>query len=84
MSTMQIAIEENKRNAIAFYEIAYRGKRRKAAELYVGDDYIKHNPLVGNGTEPFIAYFERMQKEYPNKDITFARAVAEGNLVALL
>ena len=50
----------------------------------MGDDYIQHNPLVGNGTEPFIAYFERMQKEYPNKDITFARAVAEGNLVALL
>ncbi|PIB13249.1 putative membrane protein [Vibrio rotiferianus CAIM 577 = LMG 21460] len=80
MSTMQIAIEENKRNAIAFYEIAYRGKLRKAVELYVGDDYIQHNPLV----EPFIAYFERMQEEYPNKDITFARAVAEGNLVALL
>jgi len=46
----------------------------------MGDDYIQHNPLV----EPFIAYFERMQEEYPNKDITFARAVAEGNLVALL
>ncbi len=63
MSTMQIAIEENKRNAIAFYEIAYRGKLRKAVELYVGDDYIQHNPLVGNGTAPFIAYFERMLRE---------------------
>ncbi|MGR5435017.1 nuclear transport factor 2 family protein [Vibrio owensii] len=83
MSTLQIDIEENKRNAIAFYEMAYRGNPRKAVELYVGDEYIQHNPLVGNGPDPFIAYFERMREEYPEKDIAFVRAVAEGNLVAL-
>ncbi|MGR5134367.1 nuclear transport factor 2 family protein [Vibrio alfacsensis] len=83
MNTMQIDTEENKRSAIAFYEMAYRGNPRKAVEEFVGDDYIQHNPLVGNGTEPFIDYFERMQEEYPDKDITFVRAVAEGNLVAL-
>ncbi|WP_322804740.1 nuclear transport factor 2 family protein [Vibrio alfacsensis] len=83
MNTMQIDTEENKRNAIAFYEMAYRGNPRKAVELFVGDEYIQHNPLVGNGTEPFIDYFERMQEEYPEKDITFVRSVAEGNLVAL-
>jgi predicted SnoaL-like aldol condensation-catalyzing enzyme len=27
--------------------------------------------LVGNGVEPFIAYFEKMAKEYPNKSIEF-------------
>ncbi|CAE6922953.1 hypothetical protein ACOMICROBIO_GDFFDHBD_02090 [Vibrio sp. B1REV9] len=83
MNTMQIDTEENKRNAISFYEMAYRGNPRKAVELFVGDEYIQHNPLVGNGTEPFIDYFERMPEEYPEKDITFVRAVAEGNLVAL-
>ncbi|MGR5245478.1 nuclear transport factor 2 family protein [Vibrio sp. PNB23_22_6] len=83
MNTMQIDTEENKRSAIAFYEMAYRGNPRKAVELFVGDEYIQHNPLVGNGTLPFIEYFERMQDEYPNKDITFVRAVSEGNLVAL-
>ncbi|MGR5238113.1 nuclear transport factor 2 family protein [Vibrio alfacsensis] len=83
MNTMQIDTEENKRSAIAFYEMAYRGNPRKAVEEFIGDEYIQHNPLVGNGTEPFIEYFERMQQEYPEKDITFVRAVAEGNLVAL-
>lgn len=76
-------LQDNKRNAIAFYEMAYRGNPRQAVEKYVGRTYIQHNPLVGNGKEPFIAYFERMQEEYPDKDITFVRAIAEGNLVAL-
>jgi predicted SnoaL-like aldol condensation-catalyzing enzyme len=63
--------------------MAFEGNPSKAADLYVGDQYIQHNPLVADGTEPFIAYFERMQKEYPNKSIEFVRAVAEGDLVAL-
>lgn len=76
-------LQANKQSAINFYEMAYRGKPREAVEKYVGDEYIQHNPLVGNGPQPFIDYFERMQLEYPDKDITFVRAVAEGNLVAL-
>ncbi len=72
-----------KANAIAFYRMAYEGKPKEAVEQYVGAEYIQHNPLVGNGPEPFIDYFERMQIEYPNKSIDFVRAVAEGDLVAL-
>ncbi len=49
----------------------------------MGDDYIQHNPLVGNGKAPFIAYFEEMQRDYPEKSIEFVRAIAEGELVAL-
>ena len=61
----------NKQNAIDFYRMAYLGEPRQAVELYVGDDYIQHNPLVGNGKEPFITYFERMQSEYPEKSIEY-------------
>lgn len=76
-------LEANKKNAIDFYEMSYNGKPRKAVELYVGKEYIQHNPLVGNGPEPFIEYFERMAKEYSDKSIEFVRVIAEGNLVAL-
>ena len=76
-------LEQNKKNAIAFYQMAYEGNPAKAVELYVGDEYIQHNPLVGNGPGPFIAYFEKMQKEYPEKSIEFVRVIAEGDLVAL-
>ncbi|MGB5202891.1 MAG: nuclear transport factor 2 family protein, partial [Eudoraea sp.] len=51
--------------------------------LYVGAEYIQHNPLVGDGPQPFIDYFNRMAIEYPNKSIEFVRSVAEDDLVAL-
>jgi len=75
--------EQNKKSAIAFYEMAYNGKPREAVERYVGDRYIQHNPSVPDGKEGFIEYFERMAAEYPDKTIEFVRAVAEGDLVAL-
>lgn len=76
-------LEQNKKNAVSFYKMAYEGNPTKAVELYVGDKYIQHNPLVANGPKAFIAYFDRMQKEYPVKTIDFVRTIAEGDLVAL-
>ena len=76
-------LEENKKNAIAFYRMAYEGNPKKAVELYVGATYIQHNPDVEDEPKGFINYFERMQKEYPEKSIEFVRCIAEGNLVAL-
>jgi len=76
-------LRQNKENAIAFYRMAYLGNPRGAVEKYVGQEYIQHNPDVANGTQGFIDYFERMQREYPEKSIEFPRCIAEGNLVAL-
>lgn len=75
--------ERNKENAISFYRTAFNGAPAEAVEAYVGNRYTQHNPDVEDGTEGFIAYFERMHKEYPEKSIKFLRAVAEDDLVAL-
>ena len=80
---MNEKLKQNKENAVAFYKMAYEGNPKKAAELYVGSEYIQHNPLVGDGIQPFINYFNQMAKEYPNKSIEFVRVIAEGDLVAL-
>ena len=80
---MQDKLEENKKNAIAFYHTAYLGDPAKAVEMYVGAEYIQHNPLVGDGKQAFIDYFIEMAAHYPSKEIEFVRAVAEGDLVAL-
>ncbi len=63
--------------------MAYEGNPRAAVVQYVGDEYIQHNPVVKDAKKGFIEYFERMQREYPDKSISFLRAVAEGDLVAL-
>ncbi len=80
---MQENLEANKQNAIAFYRTAYLGDPAKAVEMYSGAEYIQHNPFVGNGKQAFIDYFTQMTEQYPNKEIEFVRAVAEGDLVAL-
>ena len=49
----------------------------------MGAEYIQHNPLVADGKQAFIDYFTEMHRQYPDKQIAFVRAVAEGDLVAL-
>jgi len=80
---MKQNLEKNKKNAIEFYRTAYLGNPSKAVESYVGAEYIQHNPLVADGKQSFIDYFEEMARDYPDKDIKFVRAIAEDDLVAL-
>jgi len=81
---MPTSVEKNKQNAMAFYELMFNeSKPREAVEKFVGASYTQHNPMVGDGKEPFIAYFEKMAKEYPGKKVMFKRAIGEGNFVVL-
>ena len=77
-------IEENKKNAVAFYDLMFnKCKPEKAIELYVGSEYIQHNPHVGDGKIAFIKYFNRMADEYPGKKVEFKKVIAEKNFVVL-
>ena len=76
-------LEKNKQSAIDYYKMAFEGNPQEAVQQYVGDTYIQHNPMVGDGPEPFIEYFERMYREYPEKNIEFVRSVAENDFVVL-
>jgi predicted SnoaL-like aldol condensation-catalyzing enzyme len=76
--------QANKRTAIAFYELMFNENRpREAQDRYAGAEYRQHNPMVGDGKEAFITYFEQMAADYPGKRVEVKRAIAEDDLVVL-
>ena len=81
---MPSTAEQNRQAALAFYDPMFNPCQPCAAvERHVGAGYTQHNPHVADGKGAFIAYFERMAREYPGKRVRSVRTVAEGNLVAL-
>ena len=82
--TGQANLEANRKTVMAFYDMMFNQcQPREAIKQFTGAAYIQHNPHVGDGKEAFIAYFDKMAREYPGKNVEFIRSIAEGDLVVL-
>jgi predicted SnoaL-like aldol condensation-catalyzing enzyme len=79
-----MTVETNIQTARAFYDLMFNQcQPREAIARYVGDRYIQHNPVVPDGKDGFIAYFERMAEAYPGKRVHIIRALGQDDLVVL-
>ena len=63
---MSTDLARNKANVMAFFDLMFNQCQTAAAiQLYAGDVYIQHNPLVGDGEQAFIEYITRMLEVHP-------------------
>jgi len=81
---MSSSIEANKRTVREFCDLAFNHKQpAEAANRYLGPTYRQHNPMAGDGSEPFVAFITGFVNTFPQLRVALKRLVAEGDLVAV-
>ncbi len=73
--------EANRRLVIDFYEAVFVRRDLSAAERYLSEGYIQHNPLVPDGRAAFVAVFTRVFAANPQGSSRIVRSATDGDLV---
>lgn len=75
--------QANRALVLDFYDRVFNGHDLAVAEKVLVEDYLQHNPMVGNGKAGFLDFFGALLAENPQLTVRFLRVAAEGDLVWL-
>ena len=79
---MAMTSEQNKQAVWEFYDLAFNQQQpEQAVQRYLGSSYKQHNPMAGDGPEPFIGFVRWITGEHPKLRFEKKRIIAEGDLV---
>ena len=78
-----VKAQRNKQSAINFYNQFFNQHDLSAADRFIGDSYVQHNPRVPNGKAAFVAAFQQTFVQNPQRQSRITQAIADGDLVAL-
>jgi len=84
----QSQTERNKALVLEFWRVVFEAQNAAAANNYLAEDYIQHNPNVKSGRAGFVNFFSGIWKQPKPVEATLrnppALVVAEGDLVTLV
>ena len=76
--------QDAKRLVLEFFDLAFvQREAAEAAERYMGEVYIQHNPMAPDGPQPFVEFIGQFQAQAPQMTFDIKRVIAEGDLVVL-
>lgn len=73
-------LENNKKIVTSFYQEFFGDKDLSAADRYVADEYIQHNPTSKDGKKALVES-AKVWKNLPKEKINFLNIAAENDLV---
>ena len=83
-ASAQSQTEENKKIAVAFYNMIFKDhKVEEAFKLYADPIYKQHNPMAASGAQAAISFLGPFLKANPSYTGEIKRVIAEGDLVAI-
>ena len=75
--------QTNKETVIQFYQKAINEKDFAAAQVYLGDKYIQHNPMAADGKEGLKKFIGYLKANAPNYHSDIKKAFTDGDYVIL-
>lgn len=75
--------EANRKLVLEVYDRIFNQHDLSAAEEFIAEDYIQHNPHVPNGRAPVVEFFSKHFAATPEARSRIVRSSAEGDLVWL-